>query len=182
MIEMHDKSESERRWLLIMEAEGRTELSECLRRGILEAARRRDRVVEVAELRKEEVPPCSGCFHCITRHPGTCVSDGAFRAVTEMTPGCEKVFFLTPVRFGSFSSTVKNVIDRGGLIITCHQSCTQVIVGYGEDVTDEERSTFMDITALHRGAADVVHPRSNESFEVFFAGTPGDTDEILRRL
>ena len=179
---MHDKSDSARRWLLVMEAEGRTELCESLRAGILEAARRQGRVIEVAELKKEEVPPCSGCLHCVTRHPGTCTSAGAFRAVTEKTPGCDKVIFLSPVRFGNFSSTVKNVIDRGGLIITCHQECTQVIVGYGEDVTDEERSTFLDITARHRGQADVVHPRSNEHFEVYFAGNSGQAREILRRL
>ena len=169
-------------WLIILEAGAMTEVSESLRRGIEQAARRENRDVQVAELRREDISPCSGCFHCVTRHPGTCVHGSAFRGLTEMTTGCELVFFLTPVRFGTFSSTIKNVIDRGGLIIKSHQSCTQVILGYGTDATDEEIGTFIDITARHRGKADVVHPRSHESFRVHFARTLEEGNDILRAM
>jgi len=89
---------------------------------------------------------------------------------------------MAPVRFGTFSSTMKNVIDRGGLIITDHQRCLQIVIGYAEDATDEERSTFIDLIAKHRGKADVVHPKVKETIEVYFTRCREDNHDICERL
>ena len=84
--------------------------------------------------------------------------------------------------FGTFSSTMKNVIDRGGLIIRNHGTCRQIIIGYGEDATDEERRTFIDITAKHRGKAEAVHPHLVEHVEVYFTRSREDTEDICESM
>ena len=77
---------------------------------------------------------------------------------------------------------MKNVIDRGGLIIRNHRNCRQIIIGYGEDATDEERSTFIDITAKHRGKMEAVHPHLVEHVEVSFTRSREDTQDICESL
>ena len=70
--------------------------------------------------------------------------------------------YLTPVVFGHFSSTVKNAVDRG-----TGSREWQVVVGYGSDIDDEEKSTFIDLTAKHRGRADIVHPGMDGKVDVY---------------
>jgi multimeric flavodoxin WrbA len=168
--------------LFILDRDSRTELSEDIRERIAAIAHAKQCVVGAIELRRNDVPPCSGCLHCLTRHPGTCAFNRSFAGISEQAPDFPVIVFLTPVRFGTFSSTIKNVIDRGGLIIRNHTSCRQIIIGYGEDVTDEERSTFIDITAKHRGKADVVHPTLEESVEVYFTRSREDNGSICQSL
>ena len=168
--------------LLLCDADSATGLSEYLRDGIRAAATRTAEVLNQVDLKRDEVPPCLGCLMCLTAHPGVCVHGEALSAIAALSSDCSVVVFLTPLTFGSFSSPVKNVIDRGGAIIKGHRTCTQVVIGYGADATPEERSTFLDLTNLHRGQADVVHPGVGERFEAFFAGSELEADTILRRL
>jgi multimeric flavodoxin WrbA len=164
----------------ILDGDSRSDLSEQVQKRITEAAGAR--WVGSIELRRGDVPPCTGCFHCMTKHPGKCVFDRALARIAQHAADCSVVIFLTPVHFGTFSSTMKNVIDRGGLIIRNHRTCRQVIVGYGADATAEERSTFIDITERHRGKAEVVHPHLVEHVEVYFTGSPKDTESLCECL
>ena len=165
----------------ILDGDSRTELSEDIRERIAAIARAKQRGVGAIELRRDEVPPCTGCFHCFTRHPGEC-SNRSVANIIQQVPDCPVVIFLTPALFGTFSSAIKNVIDRGGLIIRNQSSCRQIIVGYGEDATDEERSTFIDMTAKHRGKADIVHPNLKENVEVYFTRSREDNGSICESL
>ena len=168
--------------VVILDADARTSLSDDLTGRIEEMARTRGHQVGVVELRRADAPPCTGCFFCLTKHPGECVYGRSFSGITRLARGCPVVVFMAPVRFGTFSSTLKNVIDRGGLIITDNQRCLQVVIGYAEDATDEERSTFIDIIAKHRGKADVVHPMVRETIEVYFTRCREDNHDICERL
>jgi len=168
--------------VVILDADSRTSLSDHLAGGIQEMARTKGHQVRVIELRRADTPPCTGCLFCLTKHPGECVYGRSFSGITGLARGCRVVLFMAPVRFGTFSSTMKNVIDRGGLIITDHQRCLQIVIGYAEDATDEERSTFIDLIAKHRGKADVVHPKVKETIEVYFTRCREDNHDICERL
>ena len=168
--------------LMLVDGDHRSEESELLLSGILAFADERGRRTDVVTLRRQEVPPCLGCLRCVTSHPGVCVHAAFFAAIAECSESASLVIFLTPVLFGSFSSPVKNVIDRGGLVVRNHRHCRQVIVGYGAEVPAEERSTFLDITAKHRGGADIVHPGVGERFEVLVAGSPQESETVLASL
>jgi multimeric flavodoxin WrbA len=167
--------------LFILDGDSRTELSEDVRKRITDAAGARQRQVGTIELHRGDVPPCTGCFYCMT-HPGKCIFDKALARTVQYAADYPAVVFLAPVRFGTFSSTMKNVIDRGGLVIRNHRTCRQIIIGYGEEATDEERSTFIDITAKHRGKADVVHPHLMEHVEAYFTSSREDTEDICESL
>ena len=168
--------------LFILDGDARTDLSEDLRTKIAEIARAKQHGVGAIELRRNETPPCTGCLRCLTHHPGVCIFNESFARIIQQVPEYSVIVFLTPVLFGTFSSTMKNVIDRGGLIIKNHKSCRQIVIGYGEDATDEERSTFIDITAKHRGKADIVHPNLVESVDVYFTKSREDNERICQSL
>lgn len=168
--------------LLLFDGDSKTDLSEYIHAGIGALAREKGHTFIAIELKRNDVPPCLGCFSCFTKHPGVCVHNESFAGIIEQAPHCPFIIFLTPVLFGAFSSAMKNALDRGGLIIKNHKSCRQIIIGYGEDANDEERSTFVDTTARHRGKADIVHPIFGESFEVFFTGSREESDRICETL
>jgi multimeric flavodoxin WrbA len=168
--------------LFILDGDARTDLSEDVRTRITEIARAQQRRVEGIELRRSDSPPCTGCFRCLTHHPGVCIFNESFASIIQQVPEYSVIIFLTPVLFGTFSSMMKNVIDRGGLIIKNHKSCRQIIIGYGEDATDEERSTFIDITVKHRGKAEIVHPNLVESVDVYFTRSREDNRSICKGL
>jgi len=81
--------------------------------------------------------------------------------------------FLTPVLFGHFGSTIKSAIDRG-----CGNQNLQVVVGYGDDIDDEEKSTFIDLTRKHRGVADIVHPGFDKQVDVYLTTSSEDSGAI----
>jgi len=172
--------------LLISDAESTTELSGDLQARIVGIGRAKDYNLETVALHKNDVPPCTGCLTCVMKHPGKCVYNAAFTPsllyIIQQARACQSVVFLTPVYYGTFSSTMKHIIERGGFVIQYRKSCRQIIIGYDEDATDEERGTFIDITAKHRGKADVVHPDFAEECAVYFTRSPQDSEKICEAL
>ncbi len=133
-----------------------TDVSVDLRSRLADLLRSKGYRFEVVELAEADAAPCRGCLYCLTKHPGRCVTadvvgDLVHRIRVERE-SCVTVY-LTPVLFGHPSSTIKNALDRG---TGSHE--LQVMVGYGDDIDGEEESTFIDITAKHCGASDIVHP------------------------
>ena len=47
---------------------------------------------------------------------------------------------------------------------------------------DEERSTFIDLTAKHRGSADVVHPGMEAKVDVYVTQSLEENAAICKRL
>ena len=168
--------------LLLLEADSATEVARQVRSGIEALAAAGGCTVTTVEVRRDEVPPCLGCLACMTRHPGICVHQRAFESILAQSGDCDVAVFLTAVVFGTFGSAMKNLIDRGGLIIRNHRRCRQIFIGYGAEVTEEERRTFLDLTAAHRGKADIVHLNVRESIEVYFAGSKAEADSICRNI
>jgi multimeric flavodoxin WrbA len=170
------------RIICIFDGDARTALSEDLRTRLSRIALEKGLETFGIELRKAAIPPCTGCLTCVTKHPGACVYGKVFEDISRKVSGHPYVFFITPVMFGTFSGPVKHIIDRGGLIIKNNAACTQVVIGYADDASAEERSTFIDITAKHRGKVDIVHPKFNERVEVFFTGSAEDNGSIYERV
>ncbi len=167
--------------LVIMDGDRKTGLSEGLREKISQLAARRGIDVDQVELHRGDIPPCIGCLTCITKHPGRCINQSALEELTAMAAQKLVVIFLTPVVFGTCGAAIKCVMERGGLIVRNHAECLQLVVGYGDDATAEEISTFLDITRRHLGSADIVHPIfSRDRIETFFIGGAADVDAVLR--
>jgi multimeric flavodoxin WrbA len=164
--------------LFILDADFRSALSENLRARVTEIARAKRHDVGVIELGRGDAPPCTGCLRCLVRPAESCISRGFIARLIREAPEYQVIIFLAPVVFGTCSSTIKNVVDRGGLVIAHHTRCRQIIIGYAEDATDEERSTFIDITAKHRGKADVVHPRLVEDVQAYFTRSLEDNESL----
>lgn len=165
--------------LLIIDKDVKTALSEDLKVTVPKILDEKGYRIETVELGKNEVSPCLGlsCMHCVTKHPQECVSKDAVYPIKKNIQQYDLTVFLTPVLFGHFSSPVKNAVDRGA---GSHN--WQVIIGYGNDIDDEEKSTFLDLTAKHRGSVDVVHPGMDTQVNVFVTRSAEDNTAICEAL
>ncbi len=159
--------------ILILDKDAKTGLSEDLKERILRILKEKAHRVEVVELGRNDVTPCFGCFLCLTKHPGICVTRDRIAEIRNNVNRYDMTIFLTPVIFGHFESTIKCAIDRG-----CGNQNLQVVVGYGEDIDDEEKSTFIDLTRKHRGKADIVHPGFDKQVDVYLTTSSEDSDAI----
>lgn len=165
--------------LLILDKNLKTRLSEDLRVRVISTLEENGHLVEVFELGKNDVTQCIGCLLCLTKHPGECVNNDIVNDIRKSV-GEHKysaTFFLTPVIFGHYSSTMASPINKG---TGCHS--LQVIIGYGEDINDEEKSTFIDLTAKHRGSMDIVHPGMDKQVDVYVSSSAEDTGRICEAL
>ncbi len=159
--------------LLVADKDSRSELSDALMANVVSILKASGAAVEVVELAAGDSAPCLGCLLCLTRHPGECVSKDLVNELKKRAQQHSMTIFLTPVTFGHFGSTIKNAIDRIG---GSHN--LQIVIGYGERVDDEESSTFIDLTAKHRGARDVVHPGMDKQVDVFVSRSRQDNERI----
>jgi len=159
--------------ILILDKDAKTELSEDLKERILTILKEKAHRVEVVELGRSNVTPCFGCLLCLTKHVGICVTRDRIAEIRNNANRYDMTIFLTPVIFGHFGSTVKCAIDRG-----CGNQNLQVMVGYSDDIDDEEKSTFIDLTLKHRGEADIVHPGFDTQVDVYLTTSSQDNDAI----
>jgi multimeric flavodoxin WrbA len=165
--------------LFILDKDSKTELSEGLRTKSCRILSEKGYQIETVELEKNNVSPCLGldCMHCVTKHPRECVSKDAVYPIKKNIRKYDLTVFLTPVIFGHFSSCIKNALDRGA---GSHN--WQVIIGYGTNIDDEEKSTFIDLTAKHRGSKDIVHAGMDRQVDVFVTRSAEDNTTICEAL
>ena len=159
--------------ILILDKDAKTGLSEDFKVRILEILKEKGHRVEVVELGRKDVTPCFGCLFCLTKHVGTCVTRDGIAEIRNHANRYDMTIFLTPVVFGHFGSTVKCAIDRG-----CGCQNLQVMVGYGDDIDDEEKSTFIDLTHKHRGKRDIVHPGFDKQVDVYLTTSSEESRSI----
>jgi multimeric flavodoxin WrbA len=165
--------------LFILDKDTKTELSEDLRTKVYKIVDIKGYQIETVELGKNEVSPCLGldCLHCVTKLPGECVSKDRVYPIKKNIRKYDLTVFLTTVIFGHFSSCIKNAVDRGA---GSHN--WQVIIGYGNNIDDEEKSTFIDLTARHRGSKDIVHPGMDRQVDVLVTRSAEDNTTICEAL
>ncbi len=161
------------RVLLLLDKDSKTSLGEDLRAKIIRTLESQGHQVEMYELDKGDVFQCLGCLLCLTKHPDECVNKDIVNDIRKNVKRYAATFFLTPVLFGHYSSTMAGAINRG---TGSHD--WQVFIGYGEDITDKEKQTFIDLVAKHRGAAEIVHPGMDRKVDVFVTMSPEDNTHI----
>jgi len=113
---------------------------------------------DMIELEAENLTFCMGCFGCWIKKPGECVIN--------------VVIYLSPIIFGQFSPNIKNIIDRSlpnmlPFFETRPDGSTmhpprydtyprQIILGYGDEISDEDKQLFIDVTKKHRRNIEVL--------------------------
>jgi multimeric flavodoxin WrbA len=173
------------RILLLVDGEAKTALSEDLANRIRELASTGNHTLDREELVTDSLAPCSGCLQCLKSAQRACVAKDRLLELRQLAEGRDVVVFLSPMLFGQCSATIKNAIDKG---VTMQLGGTanarmQFIVGYGSDIDEEERSTFIDIVRKHMGAADIIHAEFRTiRIEAFVARTKADNDDIARKI
>lgn len=60
----------------------------------------------------KSVHPCIGCLCCFTRTPGYCILRDDYQQMGEVMSKISDMVIITKNCYGSFSSYVKNVVDR----------------------------------------------------------------------
>ena len=170
--------------LYISDKDAKTELSEDLRAKINQIMAEKGNKIEMVEAGKNDIYPCLGCLYCFTKSNGICVNKDLMSDINKKIKDFGIVFYVAPIVFGQFASTMKNALDKSQLINVIKEGRMPflIAIGYGDDVNDEERATFIDITKKHRGDANIVHPMMKERYEVFASRSRKDNDEISEKL
>lgn len=60
--------------------------------------------------------PCRSCGSCGIRTPGKCVLDDDIAVIMKAVAKSKSLIFLTPIRYGGYSSALKKIVDRLTLI------------------------------------------------------------------
>lgn len=159
--------------LCILDNDSRTRLSEDLRARINVLAEEKRIGIETIAPGKNDLYPCTGCLVCY-KTSGQCVLKDGMVEINRKHGTSDVIVYLTPVVFGQFSSTIKNAIDRARP--EGHKFHTQFIIGYGDDISDDEKNTFIDITVKRL----ITFPNKEEHIEVYVTRSVEDNLEIIR--
>jgi multimeric flavodoxin WrbA len=111
--------------LLILDKDSKTDLSEDLRIKLVNIIKEMGNKVDVFELGKNDVFQCLGCLLCLTKHPGECVHKDVVQKIRQQVKKYSVTFYLTPILFGHYSSTIAAAINKG---TGSHE--WQVIIGF----------------------------------------------------
>lgn len=154
------------RALLISDKEFHTEQYEDIRIQLSLFLRQKGFETEEVAVGRGEIAHCIGCFGCWTKTPGECVIRDGIAQINRASMGSDAVFYLAPVVFGQFSANIADVINRwlpnmlpffmirpdGSTMHPPRYESypAQVIIGYGEAVSEGDAELFADITHKHR--------------------------------
>lgn len=163
--------------LIISDKESRTNITEHFTTTLAMALEKMGKTVDVFELGKNDVFQCLGCLLCLTEHPAECVHKDIVNTIRKQVKKYSVTFYLTPILFGHYSSTIAAAINKG---TGSHE--WQVVIGFSEDVNDEERETFIDLIAKHRGESDIVHPGMDKRVDVFVCRSFEENSETINRI
>lgn len=163
--------------LLLFDKDSPSVLAQDLKARVVESLTGNGHQVDVYELGADDVFQCLGCLRCLTEHPDECVHKDIINSIRRDVKRYGATVFLTPVLFGHYSSTIASAINRG---TGSHNR--QVIIGFAESITDEEKSTFIDLTARHRGEADIVHPGMDKRVDVYVTTSVDDNAGICEEV
>lgn len=122
--------------------------------------------IEKKTIERDELAFCRGCFDCWIKTPGECIMRDGIAEINRTCMTSDVVVYLCPVVFGQFSANIKSAIDRWlpnmlPFFMTREDGSTmhppryddypkQIMIGYEDGMTDEEKQLFLDITKKHR--------------------------------
>ena len=121
---------------------------------------------------------CIGCFGCWLKTPGTCIIRDKFQHMGKTISKVDELFLISKSSFGSYSSSVKNVLDRSiayvmpffeirkGEMHHAERYYKELVISacfYGEDITDTEKETSRNLVQ-----ANAVNLNGTIGFVRFF--------------
>lgn len=107
---------------------------------------------------------CIGCFGCWLKTPGRCVIKDAYETMGEKLSKVDEFLIISKATFGSYSSSVKNVLDRSISYVMpffeirkgemhhkerYHKNLTISAIFYGDDMTEMEKETSQDLVTAN---------------------------------
>ena len=121
--------------------------------------------------------PCMGCFGCWIKTPGQCVIKDGIDAINRAAMNCDALVWLCPIVFGQMSANIKNTLDRWlpnmlPFFTTRIDGSTmhpprydkyprQVMIGYGDALSQDDAQLFCDITKKHRTGVPALTADAN---------------------
>jgi multimeric flavodoxin WrbA len=158
--------------LLILDKEFQTQTFRSLKDVLEKFLHTKGFETELIEVGADNLTYCMGCFGCWIKKPGECVINDLMSQINNSIMNSDMVIYLTPIIFGQFSANIKNTIDRNIPNIlpffetkpdgsTTHPPRyktypKQVIIGYGDELSEEDKQLFMDVTNKHRRNIEVL--------------------------
>lgn len=163
---------------IISDNEYRTETFQRLERLVHTFLSERGFDIGEAKIEKDELGYCMGCFGCWVKKPGECVINDRMASINRSFINSDAVFYLSPIVYGQFSCNIKNTLDRWlpnvlPFFITRKDGSTmhparykeypaQIIIGYGDELTDDERNLFSRINK-HRSSPNIMIYQGNDN-------------------
>lgn len=106
------------------------------------------------------IKKCVGCFGCWIKTPGQCVIPDGYQNMGEILGKTNQLVIISRLRFGGYSSFVKNVLDRsisyilpyfeirnGEMHHKARYQNRMVLSAYfyGDEIADEEKKTAREL-------------------------------------
>jgi multimeric flavodoxin WrbA len=170
--------------LCLRDASLKSDLSIDLIEKIYTCTREYGHSLEILDLYDGDLAYCTGCLRCWSSESTECVTKDRMPEIEDRLSGCGLLILLTPVLFGTFSSTIKIAVDKGlGGKLHADTHYPRLFIGCGEDISDDEKSCFIDIMERHMGKADIVHPElSDMPVDVMVTRSLQDNEELCAEI
>ena len=140
----------------------------------------------------DNIKGCLGCFNCWIKTPGKCVIKDSYTEIPKYIIEGNTLVIITEIKYGCYSSYVKNVIDRSiGILLPFFQtvngelhhlprydnkSLKLVVMGYGKNVTLDEEETFKNL--IKGNAINMCMP----NYETHVIKDISEAEKILQNL
>ncbi|ATW27938.1 flavodoxin family protein [Candidatus Formimonas warabiya] len=174
--------------LLISDKDYQTETYRRLKDLICSFLKEKGFEAELIEVGKEDLTFCMGCFGCWVKKPGECVINDRMTQINRNFINSTVVIYLSPIIFGQFSANIKNSLDRWipnmlPFFETRPDGSTihpprydrypgQFVIGYGNELAEEDKQLFIDIIKKHRRNVEVL----------IYQGDDQQINERLKRI
>ncbi len=130
----------------------------------------RDNEVSLFKLKEMDILHCRSCGSCGIRTPGKCVLTDEMPQIMRAMANCNLQVFVTPIRFGGYSSHLKKAVDRmmslglpfymvkGGHLLHPMRYGKKFLLGIGlkENESIEEEKNFRLL--ISRNALNMQNP------------------------
>jgi multimeric flavodoxin WrbA len=157
---------------IISDKEYRTDMFEQIHEKVIGYFTDKGFEIQETRIGKGELAYCMGCFGCWVKNPGECSISDSMAFINSNYMDSDVVVYLCPIVFGEFSSNIKNALDRWIPNIlpffktrpdgsTMHPAryrnypC-QIMLGYADNLAEEDAGLFTDITKKHRRNIEVI--------------------------
>lgn len=143
--------------------------------------------IKYINLAKLKIANCVGCFGCWTRTPGKCVIRDDATQVYPYIAKCDKVIYITHVKYGGYDTLMKTMLERAiptqQAFIRIHNGETHhvqrdvagkdaVIIAYGA-TSQEEKDIFTRLVSRN------AHNMMFEKYRIVFT-TEAMTDNVVK--